>query len=379
MPKTPTKKEEADQQLVSPALREIELSKLDSNPWQPRSTQPTDEELAELMNSIKAVGQKMPILVRPDPKREERFQIGDGAMRRLVSGKLGLKTIMAMVQPLTDRQMKILALAANTFVRLRDSDKETAVYRLWESEFKTDEEGRPGVRKNAVFTGLREMERESGMALFSIQNYLNAYETRNKMMREASKEQKVAVRSVSAKDLAQIAEIAKESPLVAREIVMARTDPKAPLKSSEVREVVDAVKMAATPAEKERVTQEIIQSKREVQKEIEKIKDQAQEALTTRVKAEYNPEARAERRVDDRERLDREQKAKEDEIKKSVNADTQLRMRYFDIETQVTDKTSDTYHRRIVNIRDENTKYQTIASIRSAAKKLTEFAARFKE
>src|SRR5207249_2985010 len=100
MPKTQTKEEEVGPQGTNPVLREIELSKLDSNPWQPRATQPTDEELAELMNSIKAVGQKMPILVRPDPKREGRFQIGDGAMRRLVTGKLGMKTIMAMVQPL---------------------------------------------------------------------------------------------------------------------------------------------------------------------------------------------------------------------------------------------------------------------------------------
>jgi len=191
----PAKKKNADNQVISPELAEIELSRIESNPWQPRGpTDPSDEEVQNLLNSIKAVGQKMPILVRQHPEKSGRFQLGDGAMRKLIQGRLGKKTIKAVIEPLTDRQMKILAIAANTFVRLRDADKEAAVYKLWESEFKTDEEGRPGVRKDAVYTGLREMERETGIAQPLITRYLQGYEARHKMMREAPRAIKEAVK-----------------------------------------------------------------------------------------------------------------------------------------------------------------------------------------
>src|SRR6266487_450755 len=76
---------------------EIELGKIESNPWQPRSVAPTDDELADLMSSIKAVGQINAIKVRPHPTKEGRYQRADGAMRSLALGKLGRKTVLAQI------------------------------------------------------------------------------------------------------------------------------------------------------------------------------------------------------------------------------------------------------------------------------------------
>jgi len=123
MAKKTSTKSETDPLRISPEFAEIELNKIESNPWQPRKTAPTDEEIADLMSSIKAVGQTSPIRVRPTPAKEGRFQVGDGSMRIQAMRALGLKTIRALIEPLSDKQMKILAIAANIFVKLRDSDK----------------------------------------------------------------------------------------------------------------------------------------------------------------------------------------------------------------------------------------------------------------
>jgi len=167
-------------QETTPTLMEIGRDKLVSNPWQPRKTLPTDEELGDLLNSIKAIGQKTPILVRPHPTKAGIYEVADGAMRVAVQRRLHKPTILAMVEPLTDRQMKIFALAQNVFVRLKDNDKEKAVYNLWATEFKpADEAPRVrGERANVEFRGVREMERETGMDHSTITGYLQAHAAR---------------------------------------------------------------------------------------------------------------------------------------------------------------------------------------------------------
>src|SRR5439155_25530070 len=77
------------------------------------------------------------------------------------------------------------------------------------------------------------------------------------------------------------------------------------------------------------------------------------------------------------EELDELNRGLEARIKKQVREDTQLRMRYFDIETQIADKTSDIYFSRIMRVRDEETRRAIIKDIGEMARKSTEFAAKF--
>ena len=213
-------------------ITELLIDQLRGNPWQPRINIDQDD-LTDLVSSIKAQGVTTPITVR---RNADGYEIADGHMRTAASKRAGAKIIPAIVRPLTDRQMKILAIAANTFVRLRDSDKETAVYKLWESEFKTEEPSAKGGRRDVEHTGLRQMERETGMDEKMIRNYLNSYETRHKMSREASREVKDAVKELSTKDMAALAPVAKESTKIAQEIAMARANRK--IRSSDLRGVV---------------------------------------------------------------------------------------------------------------------------------------------
>ena len=393
----PTPKKEAVAPSDSPALAEIELKRIESNPWQPRTTAPTDEELGDLLNSIKAVGQKMPILVRPSPKKENAYQVGDGAMRVLVQRKLGKKTITAMVQPLSDRQMKILAIAANTFVRLRDSDKESAVYKLWESEFKTEEEGQSGVRKDSEHTGIREMDRETGLGKDQILRYILGYETRNKISREASKETKAAVKDLSTKDMAALAPVARESPKLAQEIAVARTADDAPLKSKDVAEIARTYK-EATPTERVKVTEQIITAKREEQKALQEVKKDTEKRVAE-IRAEtVAPEERAKRGEKAQSDRDEAVKKEEEDLKRKAainqeRLDGQQLQDFINLETaaknweQRTDaNANDDLFRRIANVRNQNVKRETIGKIRAiaekmqtVAKKWSDFAARFKE
>jgi hypothetical protein len=395
----PTTKGEAVAPSDSPTLAEIELSRIESNPWQPRTTAPTDEELGALLNSIKAVGQKMPVLVRANPKKEKFFQLGDGAMRMLVQRKLKKKTIIAMVQPLTDRQMKILAIAANTFVRLQDSDKEAAVYKLWESEFKTEEEGRPGARKDSEYTGIRDMERETGIGKDQIIRYLQSYEARKKIAAEdpRNKELKAAVEEVSTKDMAAIASVAKESPKIAQEIIKARTAESAPLRSKDVQEIVKAVKEAA-PADKARVAEQIIFETRAEAKAIQEVKKATAERVEE-IKADAtSPEEktkRAQKASSDRDEEDRRQEleAKQKAAIDREKLDGQQLQDFINLETAAKNwamrteaNANETIFSRIANVRNQNVKRETISKVRAialvmkeVAEKWAAFAAKFKE
>ena len=77
------------------------------------------------------------------------------------------------------------------------------------------------------------------------------------------------------------------------------------------------------------------------------------------------------------EELDEVNRGLEARIKKEVNVDKQIRMRYFDLETQITDKTSDVYFSRIMRVRDEKTRRAIIKSIHETRKRWDEFAAKF--
>jgi ParB family chromosome partitioning protein len=61
-----------------------------------------DEDHARLMESLREYGQQVPVLVRPHPDKEDRYQIVYGRRRVLAMRDLGLP-VKALVRDLDDR------------------------------------------------------------------------------------------------------------------------------------------------------------------------------------------------------------------------------------------------------------------------------------
>lgn len=92
------------------AINEIDISKIETNPWQPRSD--FDEQaLNDLADSIKVQGIIQPITVRA--LNENEFQLISGERRLQASKKAGLKTIPAYIRIADDQQMLEMALIEN--------------------------------------------------------------------------------------------------------------------------------------------------------------------------------------------------------------------------------------------------------------------------
>lgn len=81
------------------ALREIPLSEIQANPFQPR-TQFTEEALSSLVDSIRSVGVLQPVLVRPGA--EGGYELIAGERRCRAARRAGLQTIPALVQDVSD-------------------------------------------------------------------------------------------------------------------------------------------------------------------------------------------------------------------------------------------------------------------------------------
>ena len=66
----------------------------------------SEEHHRALVNSIREHGQQVPVLVRPHPEKEGRYQIAYGRRRLLAVAELG-RPIRAIVKPLTDEQLVV--------------------------------------------------------------------------------------------------------------------------------------------------------------------------------------------------------------------------------------------------------------------------------
>ncbi len=99
-----------EEAISTPAVAEIEIEKIDTNPYQPRAM--FDESaLSELAESIKQLGVIQPITVRQVDKGHYQLISGE---RRLRAAKLaGLKTIPAFVRSTNDNNMLLEALVEN--------------------------------------------------------------------------------------------------------------------------------------------------------------------------------------------------------------------------------------------------------------------------
>ncbi len=92
------------------ALREIPLSAITANPWQPRRVF-DDDALTELTASIEASGLLQPIVVRP--MDEGRWQLVAGERRWRAVQRLGWATVTAVVREFDDRTALTLAMIEN--------------------------------------------------------------------------------------------------------------------------------------------------------------------------------------------------------------------------------------------------------------------------
>lgn len=91
-------------------INEILLEKIETNPFQPRSSF-DEESLNELAESIKVQGIIQPITVRQ--LNSDTYQLISGERRFQASRKAGLKTIPAYVRTANDQQMLEMALIEN--------------------------------------------------------------------------------------------------------------------------------------------------------------------------------------------------------------------------------------------------------------------------
>lgn len=94
------------------ALREIAVSQIVSNPFQPRKNfKPQD--LRELQESLQTSGLLQPITVRPSPKTANRYELIAGERRLRAATSLGWEKIPAVVKDLSDQEILTLALIEN--------------------------------------------------------------------------------------------------------------------------------------------------------------------------------------------------------------------------------------------------------------------------
>ncbi len=140
--------------ITSELVNEIDLSKIDVNPFQPRSHF-DEESLNELADSIKKLGIIQPITVR---KVNDRYQLITGERRFRASKIAGLTTIPAYVRTADDQGMLEMALVEN--IQRQDLDAiEIAIsyQRLIEECNLTQEDlgGRVGKKRATVTNYLR--------------------------------------------------------------------------------------------------------------------------------------------------------------------------------------------------------------------------------
>ena len=86
----------------------LPIDQIDANPFQPRTSFKQDE-LESLADSIRVQGVLQPIMVRPNPAVEDRYQIVAGERRFRAAMLAGLTEIPAMRREVDDSDAAIIA------------------------------------------------------------------------------------------------------------------------------------------------------------------------------------------------------------------------------------------------------------------------------
>ena len=93
-------------------VRRVPLRAIVPNPLQPRR-EFSEEELAELAESIRENGLLQPLVVRPAPGSEDRFELVAGERRLRAIRSLEWEDVAAVVREVTDETLLVLALVEN--------------------------------------------------------------------------------------------------------------------------------------------------------------------------------------------------------------------------------------------------------------------------
>lgn len=111
------------------SVRSIAIERIEAGPWQPRQIfEP--EALEELAQSIRLKGIIQPILLRPHPELENRYQLIAGERRWRAAQLASLHDIPAIIEPFTDQDASELALIENIQRRDLTAIEEAHSYRM---------------------------------------------------------------------------------------------------------------------------------------------------------------------------------------------------------------------------------------------------------
>ena len=124
----PVSREQAE---ASGALRELPMTSVRPNPFQPR-TRIDEAELTDLANSMQASGLLQPVIVRP---RDGGYELIAGERRWRAAERLGWPRIPAVVRDVDDRTLLTLALVENLQRDDLSPIDEAAGYRRLGEEF----------------------------------------------------------------------------------------------------------------------------------------------------------------------------------------------------------------------------------------------------
>lgn len=117
------------------SVRMVRVGDIQPNPYQPRR-EFKDEELAELMASIKENGLLQPIVVRPGPAGSAaEWQLVAGERRWRAVTRLGWQEVPAVVREVDDRTLLVLALVENLQRSQLSALDEAEAYRQLQDEF----------------------------------------------------------------------------------------------------------------------------------------------------------------------------------------------------------------------------------------------------
>jgi len=119
--------EEIEQAAASLPTNEIATDLIDANPWQPRSNV-NDNELAELVESLREHGLVQPIVVRA---RGDRYQLIAGQRRLAAARSLSWDSVLVRVLDVDDRQMAEIAIVENLQRRDLDALEKAASFRQY--------------------------------------------------------------------------------------------------------------------------------------------------------------------------------------------------------------------------------------------------------
>lgn len=116
-------------------VRSLSLAEIVPNPFQPRR-EFSEEELSELAASIEENGLLQPLVVRPAPEGSKAsWELVAGERRWRAVTRLGWAQVPAMVRPLDDRAMLVVALVENLQRAELSALEEAAGYQRLAEEF----------------------------------------------------------------------------------------------------------------------------------------------------------------------------------------------------------------------------------------------------